>query len=153
MKNLKIILIAILAVAALSILIVSYSFISNQDQEQLILYQDNNNNNLATIKYEVADTEQAIATGLMNRNSLPEDEGMLFIFDHSQAVSFWMKNTYIPLDIIFIDENMSIVNIARDTEPLSLIPIPSIQPIKYVVEVNAGFTHTNNINVKDKINY
>jgi uncharacterized membrane protein (UPF0127 family) len=82
--------------------------------------------------------------GLMNRKELPEDKGMLFIFDSEERRSFWMKDTYIDLDIIFIDENFEIVKISKG-EKLSTQQIPSIKPAMYVLEVNTGFCEKHNI--------
>jgi uncharacterized membrane protein (UPF0127 family) len=87
---------------------------------------------------EIADTEAAREKGLMFRKKLPEGQGMLFDFHQAQQVSFWMKNTYIPLDMIFIQGNGRILRIAENTEPLSLQLIPSGGPVLAVLEVIGG---------------
>ncbi len=78
--------------------------------------------------------------GLMYVRELPETAGMLFIYKKTDYYSMWMKNTYIPLDIAFANENGTIINIARHTEPLSLKSISSERPVNYVLELNAGVT-------------
>ncbi|HYE44043.1 MAG TPA: DUF192 domain-containing protein [Caulobacteraceae bacterium] len=87
---------------------------------------------------EIADTEEERAQGLMNRESLPRDRGMLFQFPDSGERSFWMKNTYIPLDIIYIAADGRIVSIARQTTPFSESPVPSYGAAKGVLEINGG---------------
>lgn len=78
--------------------------------------------------------------GLMHVRDLPATTGMLFVYQDSGIHSMWMKNTYIPLDIAFARSDGTIVNIARHTEPLSLLTIRSIEPVSYVLELNAGVT-------------
>ena len=94
------------------------------------------------IKAEVAATDEQVMKGLMFRKSLGKNEGMLFIFPAVNVQYFWMKNTLIPLDIIFIAENMTIVKI-RHAVPCKEDPCQlysSEKPIKYVLEVNGNFT-------------
>jgi uncharacterized membrane protein (UPF0127 family) len=87
---------------------------------------------------EVADTELQREHGLMFRRQLPEDQGMIFLFGDEREITMWMKNTYIPLDMVFIGENWRIVHIARDAEPLSTDIISSVQPASRVLEILAG---------------
>jgi uncharacterized protein len=102
---------------------------------------------------EIADTEAAREKGLMFRKKLPEGEGMLFDFHHEQDVSFWMKNTYIPLDMIFIQGNGRILRIAENTEPLSTQIIPSGGPVLAVLEVIGGTAHDLGIAPGDRVAY
>jgi uncharacterized protein len=107
------------------------------------------------IYIEIADSKVEHENGLMFRESLDKDKGMFFIFDDSAIRYFWMKNTYIPLDIIFIDENFTIINIAENVPLCIKKPCqnyPSLKPIKYVLEVNAGVSKENGLNKEDKIN-
>lgn len=97
------------------------------------------------IAIEVADTDSARARGLMDRRSLTSRQGMLFLFPDETDRSFWMQNTPIPLDIIFVDADSQIVNIAKRTTPLSPEQVQSTGPAQYVVEVRAGFTDRYNI--------
>ena len=92
----------------------------------------------ARFTVEVADTEQRRENGLMYRTSLAPDAGMLFEFGTPQQVSFWMKNTLIPLDMLFIGVDGHIANIAERTVPLSEAAIPSAGPVVSVIELNGG---------------
>jgi uncharacterized membrane protein (UPF0127 family) len=87
---------------------------------------------------EVMRTPEQLSQGLMFRRYLPDDRGMLFDFKTEQPVQFWMKNTYLPLDMIFISKAGKIVSIAENTEPLSEKLVPSGAPVAAVLEVNAG---------------
>ncbi len=87
---------------------------------------------------EIADNDADRAKGLMYRKELPEGRGMLFDFKREQAVSFWMQNTYIPLDMLFIRGDGRILNIAENTEPLSTRMISSNGPVRAVLEVIGG---------------
>ncbi len=106
-----------------------------------------------SISAEVADTPYAREKGLMFVKSLPENSGMLFIFDYPQELRFWMKNTLIPLDIIFVSENFTVVNVAENAQPCSdYCPLYySAAPAKYVVETNAGFAEKNGIKEGDEV--
>jgi uncharacterized membrane protein (UPF0127 family) len=96
--------------------------------------------NGATIPVEIADTPDERQRGLMFRESLPKDRGMLFIFDEEGTYSFWMKNTMIHLDIIWISSENIVVHVEKDLTPcLGLCPsYKSNQPARYVLEVNSG---------------
>ena len=87
---------------------------------------------------EMATTEEEKTTGLMYRKELPDGKGMLFDFSPEQQISMWMKNTYIPLDMIFITRDGRIHRIAENTEPLSERIIPSGAPVRAVLEVIGG---------------
>lgn len=87
-------------------------------------------------KVEIADTSEKQEKGLMGRESLPEDQGMLFIYDEPQDLSYWMKNTLISLDIIFIDDDMEVVSV-KQGQPMSEEPITE-DDVQYVLEVNSN---------------
>jgi uncharacterized protein len=89
-------------------------------------------------KVELATNDAERERGLMFRKSLPEGQGMLFDFKHDQPVSFWMHNTYIPLDMIFIGGNGRVLHIAENAKPMSDALIPSGVPVRAVLEVIAG---------------
>lgn len=86
----------------------------------------------------VADNDLSRQQGLMFIKELQADQGMLFLFRRPEQVAFWMKNTYLSLDIVFIAPGGVVANIAHDTEPLSLVPIPSVAPVTGVLELVAG---------------
>jgi len=93
----------------------------------------------ASIVIEIAETPKTRAKGLMGRTMPDDTMGMLFVYNRPRSRSFWMRNTPTSLDIIFISENRKVVNIARHTEPMSDHQYFSDGPVKYVVEVTAGF--------------
>ena len=86
----------------------------------------------------IAGDDQTRAQGLMYVRELPPAQGMLFVFEQPQYASFWMKNTYVPLDLIFIAADGTVVNVAANAKPLSLDPIASVSPVLYVLELAAG---------------
>ena len=91
-----------------------------------------------TFSVEIADTDAARAKGLMFRKKLPEGQGMLFDFKQDQDVAFWMENTYISLDMIFIRGDGRILRVVENTTPMSTRQIPSGGPVRGVLEVIAG---------------
>ena len=101
---------------------------------------------------EVAKTNEEQAEGLMYRLELKKNGGMLFLFDNEKKASFWMKNTLIPLDIIFINKNGSINKIYKNTIPKSLKRIISKGEVLAVLEINAGEANKNNIGYRSFIN-
>ena len=100
---------------------------------------------------EMATTEAEREKGLMYRKSLPEGQGMLFDFHHDQEVGFWMKNTYIPLDMIFIRSDGRIMRIAENTEPLSEKIVPSNGAVRAVLEVIGGTARKLGIAPGDRV--
>ena len=108
---------------------------------------------IATIDIEIADTDDKRQTGMMYRNKMAENQGMLFIFPQERYLSFWMRNTILSIDMLFVNANMEIITIYRETIPFSEAPHVSDSPALYVVEVNAGFSDRNGINVGDMITW
>lgn len=106
---------------------------------------------IRTIDIEIADTESERTIGLMHRRSMPDTQGMLFIFDEEEQRSFWMRNTLIGLDIIYIRANGEIESIAKYTVPMSERSVPSKGPATYVLEVIEGFCDRYNVKEGDKI--
>jgi uncharacterized protein len=100
---------------------------------------------------EIAANEEQRARGLMYRKDLPEGRGMLFDFKREEDVGFWMKNTYIPLDMIFIRADGTIRRIAANTEPLSERTVPGGGPVRYVLEVIGGTAGKLGIEPGDKV--
>jgi len=87
---------------------------------------------------ELAQTSEERQRGLMYRQSMPKDHGMWFDLGYEQRASMWMKNTYIPLDILFLNKHQVIMYIEEHTKPHSLERITSPTPVRYVLEINAG---------------
>jgi len=100
---------------------------------------------------ELATNDAERERGLMFRKELPEGRGMLFEFDVERPVAFWMHNTYIPLDMIFIAGDGRIINIAENTQPLSDALIPSGGPVRFVLEVIAGTAHKFGIRPGERV--
>ncbi len=105
------------------------------------------------IEVEIADTPKSREIGLMNREELAEGAGMLFDFHESRPVSMWMKNTLIPLDMVFIDKAGTVVRVARNAKPHSLEVIPSGKPVRYVLEINGGAAATYGVKAGDRIEH
>jgi len=120
-------------------------------KEGELTFFSKNNREIITIDIEVADTAEEKSRGLMYRHFMAATEGMVFVNDLSKHLFFWMKNTYIPLDMIFVDEKMQIVKIEKNTLPLSerLIAVP--KDAQYTIEVNAGFCDQHYIKIGDSI--
>jgi uncharacterized membrane protein (UPF0127 family) len=106
---------------------------------------------ITRIVIELAESPEEQAQGLMYRRSLPDRGGMLFVDAAESMRSFWMKNTALSLDILFVDADGQIVNIAKRTAPFSEEHIESTGPAQYVVEVRAGFTDRYGITEDDRI--
>ena len=100
---------------------------------------------------EIADTDALRARGLMFRQRLPEDRGMLFDFGEPRPVAMWMKNTYIPLDMLFIRKDGTIAYIAENTVPKSLDTVGISEPVLAVLELAGGVTKKHGIRAGDKV--
>lgn len=130
-------------------------------REQKVLFKNegnlsilnDENKTLAEFKIEIADSPYERQTGLMYRDSLEEQHGMLFIFENSELRGFYMKNTLIPLDLIFIDEDYEIVHIYSKATPYKTASISSQLPAKYVFEINGGLSEQIGIQKGMKIKY
>lgn len=109
----------------------------------------------ATVRAEIADTWQSQMRGLMFRSYLAPNDGMLFVFSREDIYSFWMMNTSIPLDMIWIDSNHKVVYIQKDTQPC-FMNCQTYNPGKvaqYVLEVNAGFSDAHNIKIGTQVDF
>ena len=104
-------------------------------------------------RIEVADTNRLKSIGLMYRSSMPEGQGMLLLNEKPQRMNIWMKNTFIPLDIIYIDSNGHIVKIVENARTESTTVMPSDGKVKAVLELNAGQVRQKNIAVGDSVTY
>ncbi|MEK6873935.1 MAG: DUF192 domain-containing protein [Nanoarchaeota archaeon] len=154
----KIIITILIFVIIILIIIVSYNFYVKKTQEV------NSNEKLKAcidekcFFVETADTYYKRIKGLMNREFLDEDKGMLFIFPNEDTWGFWMKDTLIPLDIIWADENMKITDIKEDLTPCKENPCQIYSPeakAKYALEINSGLVNKLNItnSSKFKLNF
>lgn len=119
----------------------------------LQILQQDTDSVLTTLDIEIADNEYETATGLMYRSSMEPDQGMLFIFDDVAMRSFYMKNTEIALDIIFLDAEERIVSFQKNAQPFNENGLTSKVPAKYVLEVNAGMADKWSLEVGDRITY
>ena len=100
---------------------------------------------------EVAKSDREQAKGLMFRQHLPQNEGMLFVYAPARPVSMWMKNTYISLDMLFINTDGEIMQIYENTIPMSLDLLSSQYNTAYVLEINAGLVNQHEIKVGQRI--
>jgi len=107
---------------------------------------------IETLNVEIVSSEKDRMRGLMYRNSLREDSGMFFVFEYPQVLSFWMKNTKIPLDIAFVDSKRIIMEI-QQLEPYSESTVKSTFRALYALEVNRGWFDRSNVNIGDSIIY
>ncbi|MFO1107502.1 MAG: DUF192 domain-containing protein [Amaricoccus sp.] len=96
----------------------------------------------ARISVEVVDTPEGREKGLMFRQALPRYSGMLFVYEYPQPAAFWMKNTLIPLDMLFFDDAGRLTRIHENARPGDLTPIPGGDAVRYVLEINAGMAET-----------
>lgn len=120
---------------------------------ELQIFKSENDSLLVNLNIEFAKSEYETQTGLMYRESMEEKQGMLFIFPESSVHSFYMKNTQIPLDIIFIDENLKIASFQENAQPFNKKGLSSQVQIKYVLEINAGLVKKWGLEVNDRIDY
>lgn len=112
----------------------------NEDFEKDILVISASEHACYRFDVWLALTRSQFSRGLMHVRHLPDDAGMLFVYAEPDGRSMWMKNTYIPLDILFIRNDGTVSSVAQHTEPLSLRSISSVEPVTLVLELNAGTT-------------
>ncbi len=141
MKNIIILLIGVAIVA--SVLLSTY-FITNNNDNNVVIGD-------LIISAEIAETSDEQRLGLSGRESLESDSGMLFVFKDEGDYGFWMKDMKIPLDIIWVDSERKIVHIERDVSPDTYPQvIKSPTPAQYVLEINAGLSDSNSLNIGDQ---
>ena len=107
----------------------------------------------ASFTVEVPNTPYRVRRGLQERSHLAAGTGMLFVFPGRQVVHFWMKDTLIPLDMIWMDEHLRVIHIEKSVPPCTVSPCPTYGPVlpaRYVLEINAGQADRANIHVGDK---
>ncbi len=125
---------------------------NNLPQGEVVFYTKDNKE-ITRIIIEVAADDYSRSMGLMFREKLPFSQGMLFIFDNDAIQNFWMKNTPLSLDMIFINKDKKIIKIHKGTKPYSMQSYSSIKPSRYVVEVNTGFSDSFQIKEGDRIDW
>lgn len=119
----------------------------------LSLFKSKTDSVIRTIDIEIADNDYQTQTGLMYRSKLETNHGMLFIFADAQFRNFYMKNTKIPLDIIYLDETKTIVSIQKNAKPFDETSLPSEAPAKFVLEINGGLSDEWQIEVGDRVDF
>jgi len=105
------------------------------------------------VTVEVADTPDRRSLGLMYRKELAAEVGMLFVFDAPEHLTFWMKNTVLPLDMIFIGEDRHVLGIVKNTVPFTTTPRGVDGESRYVLEVNAGFSDRHGVAGGDSVSF
>jgi len=127
--------------------------IAFKKEGELSLLKASNDSLIQKLNIEIADDAYQTETGLMYRSHIEDNQGMLFIFPDSQYRYFYMRNTEIPLDIIYIDKDLSIVSIQKNAKPHDETSLPSEGPAKYVLEIKAGLSTAWNLQKGDKIQF
>ncbi|MEI6408484.1 MAG: DUF192 domain-containing protein [Bacteroidota bacterium] len=118
---------------------------------ELIFRSPDGQKNLTRLEIEIADDSYQRQQGLMFRKKMPDSRGMLFTFEAPEEQSFWMHNTYIPLDIVYINDKLEVVSIQKNCATLNDTPLPSGKPAQYVVEINAGLSDKLGIKPGSKV--
>ncbi len=165
-KNLTLIIAFLLVVTAFGFALKSNyaaDFLSNRarvsfnnnfkNYNRILNIFDENGNQIAKFKTALADTDEKKRYGLMNLKELPQDHAMAFTFFPSQLVSMWMKNTFLELDMIFIDADNEIATIKHRATPHSLDIISSEREVVMVLEINGGLCELLGIKVGQKIQF
>ena len=127
--------------------------ISFKKEGTLLLKKANGDSIIKTLDIEIADDEYQIQTGLMYRDTMKDNQGMLFLFPDEAPRSFYMKNTRIPLDIIYISADSSIVSFQKNAIPYNETSLLSGLPAKYVLEINGGLSDDWKLTTGDKIDF
>jgi len=155
---------AIGAIVLIAVYVIAFIIPTSTDQateeteykfmkEGSLTFTDSLNNPITTIDIEIADNDDDRQNGLMYRKSMETNQGMLFIFPLQEMQSFWMRNTLLPLDMIFVNADKKIITIHKNTKILSDQSYASTEPAQYVVEVCAGFSDKYSLKPGDKINW
>jgi uncharacterized membrane protein (UPF0127 family) len=122
-------------------------------KEGVLSIEDSLGQDKARFDIELAEDDYEQQTGLMYRKSMKDNQAMLFIFKDAQPRYFYMKNTYIPLDIIYIGPNKKIVNIVKEAKVLDETTLPSVKPAQYVLEIKAGLSDQLGLKTGDKVSW
>ena len=139
------------AVEAVVIALVAFYPVACRAQPQVVIATQDGRE--LPVKVEIADTPAKRELGLQYRRELAEDRGMLFLFPSERELTFWMKNTPISLDMIFINEEHKIVGIVHETVPFSTDTLSVSAPSRYVLEVNGGFSRRHGLKKGDDVRF
>ena len=120
---------------------------------ELTLYKGASDSIIAKLDIEIADTDYDVQSGLMYRDSMEENRGMLFVFPTMSQRYFYMKNTRISLDLIYLNNEKVIVSFQENAEPFNEAQLPSTVPAQYVLEVNAGLAEKWLLDIGDRMEY
>lgn len=137
--------------AAAAVLAVSLPLIACTADDTQLSIQSESGEHRFTV--EVVDTTETRAQGLMYRQELADDAGMLFDFKEERPVSFWMRNTFIPLDMIFIEADGTVLNIHANARPHDVTGIPSAGPVQFVLEIPGGRSAELGIEAGDQVTH
>lgn len=124
-----------------------------QKEGTLEIMKAENDSVVASLEIEIANDEYERQTGLMHRESMVNNQGMLFIFKDNRPRTFYMKNTEFALDIIYLNPQKEIINIQKDAKPFDESSLPSDGPAMYVLEINAGLSDTWGLEPGDKVEW
>lgn len=127
--------------------------ITFKKEGELKLFKGTSDSLITSFNIEIADDDYETQTGLMHRKSMEDNNAMLFIFPDMRTRSFYMKNTYISLDIIYLDNDNTIVSIQENAKPLDETSLPSEGPAQYVLEVNGGLSQQWSITAGDRMEF
>ena len=119
----------------------------------LSIFKQETDSLVTTLDIEIAESDYETQTGLMYRDAMEEHQGMLFIFPDVAMHSFYMKNTQISLDLIFIDDTLKIVSFKKNAQPMDESGLSSEVPVKYVLEINAGLAEKWSLETGDTIEF
>ena len=150
-KKLKKLLMLLLITSAFMVKADNYALRELENWEKNIIKISNSSDIFHTFEVYIADSNSKRKKGLMYIENLPNNHGMLFKFNSPRIASMWMKNTYISLDLLFIDKNQTIVKIHNNAEPFNLNSISSKLKVKWVLEINGGLADELGINPGNKI--
>ena len=123
------------------------------EPETSLSFLDTDGSTISTVEVQISDEPLERNEGLMDVRSMPENHGMIFIFQQEEPLSFWMANTPLPLDIIYVNSDSTIVRIYQNTTPFSDKSLPSQAPAIFVVETNGGYTMSHGITEGMKISF
>ncbi len=140
----------IVGMAALVVVTLPLAACTSADETQLSIQSATGEH---TFTVEVVDTTETRAQGLMYRQELADDAGMLFDFKQERPVSFWMRNTFIPLDMLFIEADGTVLNIHVNARPHDTTSIPSAGPVQFVLEIPGGRSVELGIEAGDQVTH